>query len=118
MSRALVIVSKSLAPYRIRFYREVARCLADAGWHTTLIVANAGASDHPWRDPGKGDSSLRIVEAGAQHPQGGLWRWARKVAKLPGDSASPSPRLFRELAACNPDVVWTHEYSPFCLAAA
>jgi Predicted glycosyltransferases len=40
------------------------------------------------------------------------------MAGLPADSALPSPLLFRELGKLDPEIVWTHEYSPFCLAAA
>lgn len=118
MPRSLVIVSKSLAPYRVRFYREVARYLSTCGWQTTLIVATAGAKDHPWLNPGEGDSSLRLLEIKGLLQDTPLWQGMRAMAGLPADSALPSPSLLRELGKLDPEIVWTHEYSPFCLAAA
>lgn len=117
MPHTLTIVSKSLAPYRVRYYREVARSLADHGWRTILIVAAAAAKDHPWQDPGSADEVLELVEAGGEVDESSLWGRVRRLAGLPADSALPNWRLIRELELSDPDVVWVHEYSPFCLAA-
>ena len=118
MLGSLTIVSKSLAPYRVNFYREVARALALQGWRTTLVVALAGAKDHPWLSPGESDSILKIIEVRGELSDARLWIWLKRKLHLPVDTALPTRRLFSELEASAPDVVWTHEYSPFCLSAA
>lgn len=117
--RTLAIVSKALAPYRVRFYSEVAKALALEGWTVTLIVAMLGAKDHPWADPGADNQGLNIIGL-RTIDDSFLQRCVNKVAHLirMKDIEIPNTRLIRELDALNPDVVWTHEYSPFCLAAA
>lgn len=116
---SLVIVSKALAPYRVRFYSEVAKALNPHGWEVTLVVATLGAKDHPWSDPGLNGGSLKIVGAGAQSGPSRMQKLADHLAKLlgKGDVEIPNLTLLKALEERNADVVWTHEYSPFCLAA-
>lgn len=110
----LVIVSRALAPYRVRYYRETAVNLAAAGWKVTLIVARKGAFDHPWKDVGSGDSFLEIVAGnGGTVPL--FWKPLARCA--PKGSPVPTTELMRLLEELDPEIVWAHEYSPFCLAA-
>ncbi len=113
--RTLVIVSKGLAPYRISFYNEVALSLAPHGWRVILLVAKSGAEDHPWADASGRHEALEIIEAAPSFPSS---KSLRLVSKLLGASALPNSNLVRCLEAERPEVVWTHEYSPFCLTAA
>ncbi|MFD2255851.1 glycosyltransferase family 4 protein [Luteolibacter algae] len=108
----LCIVSKALAPYRVSFYNEVAIALEAAGWKVVLIVAKLGANDHPWANASGNSSHLEIIEASPSEFQNTLTK------KLPFNPVLPNRKLFGILDSKNPKVVWTHEYSPFCLAAA
>lgn len=117
--RSLAIVSKALAPYRVRFYSEVAKAMKPKGWKVTLIVAMLGAKDHPWANPGADDEGIEII--GLRAPEESfLQKQVNGAAHLIGlnDIEIPNIRLIKELNQLHPDVVWTHEYSPFCLAAA
>ncbi|MBX3741150.1 MAG: glycosyltransferase family 4 protein [Akkermansiaceae bacterium] len=116
--RSLVIVSKALAPYRVRFYAEIAKTLKARGWRVTLIVAMVGAKDHPWANPGTGNRELELVGLGI--PEDSFLRKSiNRVVHLIGinDIEIPNLRLIKELNRINPEVVWTHEHSLFCLAA-
>ncbi len=118
--RSLIIVSKALAPYRVRFYSEVAKALEPTGWKVTLVVATLGAKDHPWSDPGLDSQFLEIIGTGRpQSETSSLQALADFLAKLVGskDIELPNLSLIKVLEARNADIVWTHEYSPFCLAA-
>jgi len=116
--KSLVIVSKALAPYRVRFYSEVAKTLKCRGWTTTLVVALHGAKDHPWADPGIDNQELELVSLGIPE-ESFLRRSINGVTRTIGisDVEIPNIRLIKELNRIDPEIVWTHEYSPFCLAA-
>jgi glycosyltransferase involved in cell wall biosynthesis len=116
---SLVIVSKALAPYRVRFYSEVAKALYPHGWKVTLVVAKLGAKDHPWLDPGLKGEFLEIVEARTENGICGTQKTVDYIFKLLRKSHVPLPNLalIKVLEEQKTDVVWTHEYSPFCLAA-
>lgn len=118
--KSLVIVSKGLAPYRVRFYSEVAKSLASRGWKVSLLVAKLGARDHPWKDAGQSNQGLDIIDVGPASDQSPLRRWVDRLGRLltKSDPEIPTTALLRELSRLKPDCVWTHEYSPFCLAAA
>lgn len=118
MMKSLVIVSKALAPYRVGYYREVAQVLKSQGWRVTLLAASTGATDHPWSDASGGTDGLSIVAAGWQKKNSGLGGLIRKLTGVGADVTLPNASLLSFLEGENPDVVWTHEYSPFCLAAA
>jgi glycosyltransferase involved in cell wall biosynthesis len=121
MSRrySLVIVSKALAPYRVRFYSEVAKALDPYGWKVTLVVAKLGAGDHPWLDPGLKGEFLEIVEARTQNDHTRIQKAVDYLAHLFHKSHVPLPNLalIKVLEWHKSDVVWSHEYSPFCLTA-
>ena len=116
--RSLAIVSKALAPYRVRFYSEVAKALKAEGWKVTLIVAMIGAKDHPWSNPGTDNSEIELVGLGTPE-ESFLRKSINGVTRLIGvnDLEIPNIRLIQELNRIDPEIVWTHEYSPFCLAA-
>jgi glycosyltransferase involved in cell wall biosynthesis len=117
--RSLVIVSKALAPYRVRFYSEVARALNPYGWKVTLVVAKLGAGDHPWLDPGLKGEFLEIIEARTQNGHSSIQKAVDYLFHLCHKNHVPLPNLalIKELEERKTDVVWTHEYSPFCLIA-
>jgi len=118
--KSLVIVSKGLAPYRTRFYSEVARSLGARGWRVTLLTARLEARDHPWKDAGLGGQGLEIINVGPGSEDSPLQRLVEKYGRLltKSDPEIPSAALLKELIRLKPDCIWTHEYSPFCLAAA
>ncbi|WAC20441.1 glycosyltransferase [Luteolibacter sp. SL250] len=118
--KSLVIVSKGLAPYRTRFYSEVARCLGARGWRVALLTARLEARDHPWKDAGEGGQGLEIIHVGPDSDNSTLQRLVNKYGRLltKSDPEIPSTALLKELVRLKPDCIWTHEYSPFCLAAA
>ena len=117
INRTLLIAAKGMAPYRIRFYSEAAKALRPAGWRVVLAVAESRPRDHPWSDPGAEGDGLHISAVG-----GSFWPRLRRSALgsrlFPDRVALPSLQLLGLLSRENPDVVWTHEYSPFCVAAA
>ncbi len=113
--RSLVIVSKGLAPYRVNFYNEVALALRVHGWRVILVVAKSGAEDHPWVNASGRHEALEIIETAPSYP---FSKSRRLFSKLIGATALPNSNLIHRLESERPDVVWTHEYSPFCLAAA
>lgn len=118
--RSLVIVSKALAPYRVRFYSEVAKALFPFDWKVTLVVAMHGAKDHPWADPGLYSECLDIRCAYDGQDDSLVHRICEWTGRLFGinNVELPNSNLLRILQEIDAGVVWTHEYSPFCLAAA
>lgn len=120
MTKSLVIVSKALAPYRVRFYSEVAKALFPFGWKVTLVVAMHGAKDHPWADPGLYSECLDIRCAYDGQDDSLVHRICERTGRLFGinNVELPNSNLLRILQEIDAGVVWTHEYSPFCLAAA
>ena len=117
---SLVIVSKALAPYRVRFYSEVAKALLPYDWKVTLVVSALSAKDHPWKDPGKDNEALEILGVGRTDDSSlnsQVIEFLLKPFKV-RDIEFPNYSLLAVLEQQKADVVWTHEYSPFCLAAA
>lgn len=118
--RSLVIVSKALAPYRVQFYSEVAKALRPDGWRVTLVVAMYGAKDHPWANPGMISEYLDIRCAYDGQDDSLVHQICGRFALFFGikNVELPNLSLIEILNELRADVVWTHEYSPFCLAAA
>lgn len=118
--RSLVIVSKALAPYRVGFYSEVAKALSSNGWQVTLVVAMLGAKDHPWSKPGAASNEILRIIGLSDNVDPSFGKLINRILSPLGvkDVEIPKLALFAELQRLSPDVVWTHEYSPFCLAAA
>jgi glycosyltransferase involved in cell wall biosynthesis len=113
---SLVIVSRALAPYRVNFYNEVALALQPHGWRVVLVVAKASAEDHPWTYPSGRHEALQIIDAATVFPMSPYRQWMAKY--IQPYITLPNSTLLRCLENYRPDVVWTHEYSPFCLTAA
>lgn len=118
--RSLVIVSKALAPYRVQFYSEVAKALTSDGWKVTVVVAMYGAKDHPWSNPGVDSGFLDIRCAYDGQDDSLIHQLCSRLGLLFGikNVELPNFNLIGILNELEADVVWTHEYSPFCLAAA
>lgn len=117
--QTLAIVSKALAPYRVRLYCEVAENLALIGWRVVLIVGTYGSHDHPWQDAGQTSSTIEIIKAGSGVSTSIGRKFLERIGKLftRSDIELPTAGLLLELNRVSPDCVWTHEYSPFCLTA-
>jgi|GEM_PF-990807 len=108
----LCIISKELAPYRVDFYNEVARSLKPEGWRVALVVAKFGANDHPWANAQGVNNSIEIIEASPSRFQLAVSR------RIPYSPVLPNGKLINTIHSLDPDIVWTHEYSLFCITAA
>lgn len=115
--KSLVIVTKSLAPYRVRFYQEIATDLQARGWRVAVIAAAIKGNDHPWANPKDMAQDLRIFDVGGTVHKSMFWQFLSKLSFLPPSLLLPNKRLIDLLENEDAHVVWTHEYSPFCLAA-
>ena len=117
--KVLVIVTKSLAPYRIGLYREVKQALGD-GFRVILIAPETSAPDHDWKnlqpEEGKAEGfefkqiSCRFFESKLL---ASFYRNREKSIRVP----LPTTEITEFLDEIQPDIVWTHEFAPYVYPA-
>jgi len=113
----VVIVTKALAPYRARFYDEVAKQVHQDGGVLTVIVARKAASDHPWKNVEGEAGTAQFVYLREGWIGKALSFIVPKLIRTAKDISFPSLNQLLTLRRCKPDRVWVHEYSPYCMAA-
>lgn len=110
----IVIVTKALAPYRARFYHEVERV---DGVDVCVIVANKATLDHPWEESSGscGAKNVRFINSNFGEK---FIELVGRCFRIAGDTCLPTRQLIQTIKEEAPDILWVHEYSPFCLGAA
>lgn len=114
--KSCILVTGSLQPYAVDFYRALDRALRARGWRF-LVMVGSRATYRPWAGMGIAeDDPLFLFVSGKPAPawvQKLLGSSARDTILLPGGSG-----IAAELSERSPDVLIVNERNPLSLSAA